>query len=51
MNNRLNSETYMGLAPEDKDLSHHPEELSGVGVRLFQPPRPGVEEKQKSRTN
>lgn len=35
----------MGLAPEDEDLSHHPEELSGACIRLLQPPGPGVEEK------
>lgn len=40
----------MGLAPEDEDVSHHPEELSGVCIRLLQPPRPGAEEKHKPGT-
>lgn len=36
----------MGLAPEDEDLSHHPEELSGVCIRLLQPPGPGIDMNQ-----
>lgn len=39
----LRGQTYMGLAPEDEDLGHHPEELGGVGVRLLQPPGPETE--------
>lgn len=30
----------MGLAPEDEDVRHHPEELGGVCAGLLQPPGP-----------
>lgn len=32
--------TYMWLAPKDKDLCHHPEELIRVSIWFFQPPWP-----------
>lgn len=32
----------MGFAPEDEDLCHHLEELSGVCIRLLKPPGPGT---------
>lgn len=48
----------MWLAPEDEDVGHHPEELSGVGIRFLQPPGPGrrterrkLVEDQASNTN
>ena len=34
--------TYVRLAPEDKYLSNHSEELIRVSVRFLQPPRPAV---------
>ncbi len=40
---RSDGETYMGLAPKDEDLSHHPEELSGDCIRLLQPPGPEMD--------
>lgn len=39
----LRRQTYVGLAPEDEDLGHHPEELGGVRIRLLQPPGPETE--------
>lgn len=44
---RLNGETYMGFAPEDEDLRHHPEELGGVCIRLLKPPGPGTDNNMK----
>ena len=43
-------ETYAGLAPEDEDLRHHPEELCGVSVGLLQPLGPvwGGEEGERA---
>lgn len=32
----------MRFAPEDKNLCNHLEELSGVCVRLLEPPGPGM---------
>lgn len=39
----------MGLAPQDEDLRYHPEELSGVFIRLLQPPAPGMERDMNQR--
>lgn len=38
--------THMGFTPEDEDLRHHPEELSGVCIWLFKPPGPGADMRQ-----
>lgn len=36
--------TYVWLAPEDKNLSDHSEELIGVSIWFFQPAGPAVKE-------
>ena len=35
-------DTHMRFGPENEDLSHHPEELVGVSVRLLQPSGPAA---------